>query len=409
MNLLIFLTLLDLLIIIISEFSTHYGVVATLKILSKKRLNKKEREQKVLYSLVELFIHDNQPIGSKTLMEKSFKDLSSATIRNYFAALENSGYLSQQHASGGRIPTELAYKVYADEFIKAGILDEDKDKKLKALSQYKGKEVGAYLQQSAELVSSVTNLPTFISSPRFDQDSVIDIKLVLIDSFRCLCVVLTELGLIHSEVLYFEIKLHHHSLKRIEEVLLTRLKGMESATRLSSDEEILAYKIYNEVMVRYIIGYANFSMEEIYSTGLSRLLTCPEFNNAERFASGLALFENPNYLREIVRASCKDKSLRTFIGSELSKYSPLTQECAVIVLPYYIGGKIVGSIGVLGPMRIPYRSLFGTLRVCVEYISTTLTKNMIKHKLTYRTPQEGNLFLESNNNSSCNLLEDKRH
>lgn len=377
--------------------------------MSKKRLSKKEREQKVLFSLVDLFIEGSQPVGSKTLMEKRFKDLSSATIRNYFATLEEGGFLSQQHASGGRIPTELAYRAYAKEFLKAGVLDENTDEKLKVLANYEDKEVGAYLQRAAELLSDVSQFPVFVSFPRFDQDFIIDIKLVLIDSSRCLCVVLTELGLIHSEVLYFDVKLHHHSLKRVEEVLLARIKSTESAMSLSREEEELSQKIYNEVMVRYIIGYSNFSLEEVYTTGLSKLLPYPEFNSAERFASGLALFENSNHLRSLLKDSCKDKTLQALIGSSLSKYSPLTQECSALTIPYSIGGKTVGAVGILGPMRMPYRDLFGLLRAFSEYISKTLTRSMVKHKLTYRTPQDGQLYLQSGDSSTKALLEDKRY
>lgn len=404
------MTLLGFFFIIKVEISKLIGACAILmKTLSKNRLSKKERELKVLLNLVELYISEGQPIGSKTLMEKRFKSLSSATIRNYFASLETSGFLSQQHASGGRIPTEEAYKAYAEEFLKAGVLNESKDKKLRELSSFTDKGLASYLQRAAYLLSEITTYPVFLSAPRFDQDFIIDIKLVLIDSNRCLCVVLTELGLIRSEMLYVETKLHHHALKRVEEVLIARIKASESTVRLSHDEEILTQKIYNEVMVRYIIGYSNFSIEEVYTTGLSTLLGYPEFNSAESFVRGLALFENPNYIRQLIKESCREKSLRTFIGSQLSKFSPLTQECSSICLPYTIGGKIVGAVGILGPMRMPYRDLFGILHAFTEYISTTLTKNMVKYKLTYRTPQDSQVYLEANNYNTQAMLEDKRH
>lgn len=174
------------------------GVSAILKTLSKSRLSKKERELKVLFNLIELYISEGQPIGSKTLMEKRFKSLSSATIRNYFASLEAGGFLSQQHASGGRIPTEEAYRIYAEEFLKDGVLNENKDKKLKELAYFADKNLALYLQRAAQLLSETTGYPVFLSAPRFDQDFITDIKLVLIDANRCLCVVLTELGLIRS-------------------------------------------------------------------------------------------------------------------------------------------------------------------------------------------------------------------
>lgn len=378
-----------------------------MKTLSKARLSKKEREKKVLFGLVEAFISNPQPIGSKTLKESAFQDLSSATIRNYFAVLEDAGYLSQQHASGGRIPTEKAYQAYAEEFLKAGTLDEEKDQKLKALTEIEGKEVGAYLQRSAELLSEVSGYPVFISSPRFDQDSIVDIKLVGIDHSRCLCVMITELGLIKTETLYLEAKLHLHALKRIEEALLSRLKGTELKVSLDTQEEQITQKIYSEVMVRYIIGYANFSLEDIYKTGLSTLLAYPEFNNAEAFASGLALFENEGSLRNLLKDACQDKNLKTYIGEMLAQYCPIAEGNTVLALPYAINEKIVGAIGILGPLRMPYRDLFGVLRVFSEYMSGALSQSMLKYQLSFRLPQDGQLYLESKGSSPKKLIEDQ--
>ncbi len=378
------------------EISTFREKLATLKTLFKARLSKKERERKVLFGLIDAYIESPQPVGSKTLKESFFQDLSSATIRNYFAALEEAGYLSQHHASGGRIPTEKAYKLYAEEFLRAGTLDEEKDRELKTLSSLNDKEVGSYLQRASELLSELAGYPAFISSPRFDHDSITDIKLVGVDTSRCLCVIVTELGLIHTETLYLDIKLHHHALKRIEEALLVRIKGQETKTTLDKTEDRLLQKIYNEVMVRYIIGYANFSIEDVYKTGLSRLLAHPEFNNAEAFASGLSLFENEANLRNLLKESCRDKTLKYYIGEDLLAYCPIAENCTVLVIPYQIGGKIVGAIGLLGPLRMSYRTLFGTLRAFTEYVSSALSKSMAKHKLSYRMPQDGTLYLEAN-------------
>ena len=382
--------------------------ISFLKPLSKARLSKKEREKKVLHGLVEAFIKNPQPIGSKTLKEDSFQDISSATIRNYFATLEDQGYLVQQHASGGRIPTEKAYQDYAEAFLMAGTLNEENDRKLSELRSSFGKEIALYLQRAVELFSELSALPCFLSSPRFDQDGIVDVKLVGIDQNRLLCVILTELGLVHTETLYISEKLHHHALKRVGEALMKRVKGQESMMTLSAIESSVLQKIYNEVMVRYIIGYANFSSEDLLKTGLSRLLVYPEFNNAETFSSGLSLFENGDHLKELIRASCQSKSLKYFIGEGLTQYSPLAQNCAVLTLPYLIHGKVVGAIGVLGPMRLPYRSLFGLLRAFSEYVSTALSETISKHELSYRLPEDGQLYLESRDSTHPNLIEDQR-
>ncbi|MCH9634128.1 MAG: Heat-inducible transcription repressor HrcA [Chlamydiae bacterium] len=373
------------------------GDKPVLKALSKTRLSKKEREKKVLLGLVDAYIESSQPIGSKTLKESLFHDLSSATIRNYFAALEDAGYLSQQHASGGRAPTEKAFQAYAEEYLRAGTLDENQDKQLKQLEGLESKEVGSYLQRASEILSELVGYPAFISSPRFDQDSITDIKLVTIDASRCLCVVVTELGLIHTETLYLNKKLHLHALKRIEDALLFRVKGQGAKPSLDKSEDLILQQIYNEVMVRYIIGYANFSSEDLYKTGLSRLLIHPEFSSADSFASGLSIFESEEHLHHLLRDSTKDAILKFYIGSELSDYCPLAENCGVIVMPYKIGGKIVGAVGLLGPMRMPYRELFGVLRAFTDYVGQTLSNTISKHELSYRLPQDGSLYLEDKN------------
>ncbi len=379
-----------------------------MKTLSKARLSKKEREKKVLFGLVESYINNPQPVGSKTLKEDSFQEISSATIRNYFATLEEQGFLSQQHASGGRIPTEKAYKEYAQEFLKAGTLDEENDQKLKVLQGLFDKEIGAYLGRATELLSEISGYPVFLSTPRFDQDAIIDIKLVGIDIHRCLCIIVTELGMIHTETLHLQSKHHLHALVRIEEALLARIKGKERQTKLNSSEEKTFQDIYHEVMVRYIIGYSNFSTEDLFKTGLSRLLVYPEFNNAETFASSLSLFENDEHLRRLIHKSAIDQTLKTYIGEDLVHYFPLAKNCTVLALQYLIHGKIVGVSGLLGPQRLPYRKLFGLLRAFSEYVSQTLSTTITKHQLSYRMPKDGQLYLESENSNPIHLIEDQR-
>src|SRR5947207_2890936 len=146
-----------------------------LKPVTLKRVKKSERERYVLLGLVELYLKTGQPIGSNTLKDAGFHDLSSATIRNYFANLEEAGYLKQQHISGGRVPTPLAYKLYADENLGKGIVNEKEEKQLKELRQ-ETREIAAYLQQAAERLSQLTGYAVFLSAPRFDHDFILDIK-----------------------------------------------------------------------------------------------------------------------------------------------------------------------------------------------------------------------------------------
>lgn len=381
-----------------------------MKAITPKKPKKDEREKAVLLGLVELYLETGRPIGSNTLRECGFEDLSSATIRNYFVSLEEDGYLKQQHSSGGRIPTPLAYQLYASSFLHSAKLDE-KEKKLllEKLSKEK-REIAEYLQTVGESLSQITNCAVFLSSPRFDQDFVTDIKLVKIDQGRFLCVVITDFGLVHTEMLHAEKNLSHFSLKRLEAYFHWRLTGFDKVT-LNVDEEDVARSFYNEIMLRHIVRYSNFSAEDLYKTGFSKLLNYPDFNEASALASGLSLFEHAEHMRKILRNCQESQKIMVCIGSDLSPYSEAASYCSVICVPYRIQHTIVGAIGILGPNRIPYRKIFGILETASEIISETLTRSVYKYKISYRQPKTKEVDFQGKMDSAKHMfLEDKtRH
>lgn len=371
-----------------------------------KRTKRQEREYRVLLGVVELYIEQGKPIGSNTLRQHGFEDLSSATIRNYFMELEKAGFLMQQHSSGGRIPTDAAFRVYAEENFDSGLISQDEDKELHQLEAAETKEVGFHLHHAADVLSRLTNTAVFLSAPRFDNDFIVDFKLVALDYYRCLCIVVTDFGLVKTEVLHTQEKLSSFSLKRIEGYFHWRLTGLDRPSDLSDEEEILAQRFYNEVMVRYIAGYTNFTHADICSLGFSHLLTYPDFNDGELLASSLALFEDIDNLRGLLAECERNKRLTFWIGDDLKDYVAEPPSCGVLAVPYSIGQNTVGAVGILGPVRLPYKKMFGILRAFSEYISSFLNRNVVKFKLTYRRPSKGKFVLTDK--SSKLLLENKK-
>ena len=148
------------------------------KLFVKKRCNKEDKEKSILIGLIELYIKTNSPIGSNSLRESGFSHMSSATIRNYFADLEKKDLLTQQHSSGGRTPTPKAFKIYANECLKISRIDKKDTQVLQKELTQSSKKITDYLNKSLELLSEMTNLSAFQSSPRFDQDFVNNIKLL---------------------------------------------------------------------------------------------------------------------------------------------------------------------------------------------------------------------------------------
>lgn len=360
----------------------------------QKRPAKDEREKWVLLGLVELYLDSGKPIGSDTLRENGYESLSAATIRNYFVRLEKAGYLKQQHSSGGRIPTELAYKLYAEKYQSSPPLKDKDNETLKAKLLRETREVASYLQRAAEIISQATGCAIFLSSPRFDQDLLLDIKLVEIDPNRCLCILVTDFGMVHTELLYAERGLSEVDLKKIASYLQWRISGLERPA-LNEQEEQLAAQFYREIMLRHIVSHSNFSAEDLYRTGFSRLLAYPDFNDAAALASGLALFENEVDLRESLKRASLDGDLCCWMGEDLEFLSTPLSGCSLILIPYRINQTVAGTIGLLGPLRMPYRRLFGAMKTASDAISSSLTRSLYKFKIAFRQPKAPAIALAS--------------
>lgn len=370
--------------------------------LEKSKSSKKQlREQEVLMGVIHLYLKLGKHIGSNTLRENGFEHLSPATIRNYFSDLEKQGYLEQAHPSGGRIPTHAAFSLFAEQS-----LEEREENAIEwDFPLLEERKVTQYLHRAVESASKRLHYPIFLSSYRFDHDMITDIKLLSLDSSRILCVILTEFGQILTEVLHTEKRISTFSLRRIESFFLWKTKNRSKPVILSSDEQILAQNYYNEIMVRYLVHYSNFLNEEIFRTGLSHLLLYPEFGDPLALSSALSLFEDNTSLRQL-STDCAKKGLSYFIGKSLTPYTDCTN-CAVVVSSYRMGTTPVGTIGILGPVRMNYPEIFDLLSSLTETISEQLTQAFIKKKITYRYPQSGQtLFPED---SEYKLLESKEN
>jgi heat-inducible transcriptional repressor len=363
-----------------------------LKSLNPKKPTKQERERNVLLGLVDYYLKTGKAVGSNTLKEVGFEELSSATIRNYFAKLEDEGYLTQQHISGGRIPTHRAYRLYAQEYIDNALPPPEQP--FNELRHNETREIAAFLLGAAEQLSRYSEAAVILSTPRFDHDIIVGLKLVPIDHARCLAVIITDFGLIQTEILQTEKKLSAFAVKRIETYFHWRLTGNDKPEQLPAEEEELAQSFYNELMLRYIVDYAHFTHEEVYRTGFSRLLNNPEFRDPVLLASSLALFENAHSMRLLMKECSKGNRLKFWIGDDLNPYCQEPPNCAVIAIPYYVHQQAVGAVGIMRAARMPYRELFGLLRHFSESISSALTRNVYKFKISFRQPQQGKPYLQ---------------
>jgi heat-inducible transcriptional repressor len=223
----------------------------------------------------------------------------------------------------------------------------------------------------------------------------------------------TDFGVIRTEAIHIEKKLTAFNIKRMEAYFHWRLTGAEKPEHLDEEEAELAKKIYNEVMVRYIVGYSNFTDEDIFRTGFSKLLSYPDFYDPASLAGSLGLFENVHSMRLLLKDCVKHNKLKFWIGDDLLPYMQQSPNCAVLAIPYRINQQTAGAIGMLGPLRLPYRECFAILQAFSDSISTALTRSIYKFKINFRQPRQGTPHLYSEERhligqSRLMLLEDKR-
>ncbi|NGX62098.1 MAG: Heat-inducible transcription repressor HrcA [Chlamydiae bacterium] len=377
-----------------------------------KQTKKELRALEILTGLVELYLEEGKPVGSQTLKEHGFDSLSSATLRNYFADLEKMGYLRQPHSSGGRIPTVEGFRFYANTALESPILKPDIEEKLQKIGGVENRDLARFLQKNADLFSEMTGYAVFLSSVRFDHDFIQEIRLVDVDSHRILCVMLTDFGQILTEVLPSAKRFSSLSLKRIEAHLQWKVRGGEQPEGLTAEEESHAQNFYSEMMVRYLVRYSNFSDEDVYRTGFSELLAYPEFQDPIALTTGLSLFENTSQMRRLLADATQAKELRFWIDRDLAPYSSTAVGCTVVTTPYKIGGAFAGSLALLGPLRMPYKQVFGALQGFSDSLSQSLTKSLVKFKLSFRKPHSDTPYIESEermivDKTSLKLLERK--
>lgn len=375
--------------------------------MKKKKSKRANRAERALMGLIDLYVKTGRPVGSETLKEQGFSDLSSATLRNYFVDFEKEGLLLQPHTSGGRIPTNKAYRLYAEELLDSSEMKPEDEERLSKVLDVESRHVTSYLHHAAEVLSQVTGYPTFLSSVRFDHDFIFEIRFIAIDNHRVLAVLISHFGQIFTETLFVEKRVSTFTLKRIEAYFIAKLKKESFSLPLSVDEKAVADKFYSELMVRYLTLYSNFSEEDVFRAGFSQLLNYPEFSDPLSLSSALSLFENTSQMRRLLSDGMAKNQLNFWIGAELAPFGISTMNLAAIVIPYSIHHIQAGAIGLIGPTRMPYATCFAQMRYFSSHLSKALAKTLYKYKLSYRHPRS--TYLLSGDRINLKLLESKEN
>jgi len=325
-----------------------------------------ERKTKILQAIIRNYLETGEPVGSRTISKYTDLNLSSATIRNEMADLEEMGYILQPHTSAGRIPSDKGYRFYVD----AMMAEKEREVvEMKEMLVERQDKMETLLKQVAKLLAQNTQYATMISAPQMHRNKVKFIQLSRVDDNQILAVIVVEGNVIKNKILAVEDGLSDETLLKLNILLNTNLNG------LSLDEinlgMIAALKqqagIHSDIVSEVIDAVAEAIKAdedlEIYTSGTNNIFRYPELADQAKASELINTFEEKQQLHELVvdtLADEKNTGIQVYIGNETPVQS--MKDCSVVTATYELGDGMRGTIGIIGPKRMDYDKVVGTLR-----------------------------------------------
>jgi heat-inducible transcriptional repressor len=339
-----------------------------------------DRSDSVMAAVVRAYVGSARPVPSQSIAEELH--LSSATIRNVFAGLEQQGFLAHPHTSAGRVPTEQGYRLYVDRLMAARELSRRELLAIEERYRAKRLEVESLIRHTAGLLSAMTRLAGVAAAPASTDFHLGRFQLVHLSERQVLVVLVTDEGPFREERVRLLEPLAHREMDRVLEVLNQRFAGrslLEIRARLLQEvEESRRLRLSLVQAALDLIDHTlRLTEDSVYVEGASRLADQPEFRDASRMGPVLRSLEERQPLARLLGRQWDLPGVKVGIGRELGEAS--LADCAVVQVPYRIRGRVVGALAVLGPTRMPY-----------EHVTATLER--VSRILEERLSEEGGSF-----------------
>lgn len=330
------------------------------------------RAQTLLKALVERYIADGQPVGSRALSKISGLDLSPATIRNIMADLEEMGYVASPHTSAGRIPTPRGYRLFVDTLLTVQQIDENAAQRMRLPSQHPQKIIA----NAAQMLSSLSQFAGVVQSPR--RESVFQqIEFLRLSEKRILLVIVDPRGDVQNRLLLTDVDYTPGQLTQSANYLNQNYAGLtfdEVRKRLGGELRQLRDDMGRLMQVAVEAGSeAMAEGDDMVIAGERNLLSVSDLSsNMTSLRQMFEMFEQKTGLMQLLDVSSKAGGVQIFIGGE-SKLVPM-DEMSVVTAPYEVNGRIVGTLGVIGPTRMAYERVIPIVDITAKLLSNALSQ-----------------------------------
>ncbi len=318
------------------------------------------RDRDILELLIADYIATAQPVGSRTIAKHHPANLSAATVRNVMADLEERGYLWQPHTSAGRIPTQRAMRYYVDSLIHVRQLDEAVREHIRECLHDSNASVETVLRRASNILSALSHYAGIVSSPGADQIAFKHIEFLPLARKRLLGIFVAQSGQVQNTIIECDREHTYPELERINNYCNTMFVGLTlSQAREKVKKQLVADELnYDKILRRaMIMSHAllnDVPDGDLMVEGEQQLLETPEFSNISSLRAILAALEEKRQIMGILSKCLESEGVKIFIGSESS--IPV-EGVSLVTAPYRQGGKVIGTLGVIGPTRMDYSSV----------------------------------------------------
>lgn len=326
-----------------------------------------ERKTKILKAIIKTYLETGEPVGSRTISKYSDLNLSSATIRNEMSDLEDLGYIIQPHTSAGRIPSDQGYRFYVDHLM------EEKEREVSEMKNFvieRTEKMEQVLKNVVKLLATNTNYATMITAPQYQQGKLKFIQLSAVDEEQLLAVIVLEGNIVKNKIIRTELDgMDNEQILKLNLLLNTSLGGLAlNQINLATIAKLKEQAgIHSEIVSKVLDAIAESVSEdedlEIYTSGATNIFKYPELTDSGQAKELISAFEEKQQLVDLVNESLageENTGIQVYIGSE----SPVQtmKDCSVVTATYELGEGMKGTIGIIGPKRMDYENVVGSLK-----------------------------------------------
>ena len=335
-------------------------------------MNLDDRKLKILQAIIRNYLETGEPVGSRTISKYTDLNLSSATIRNEMADLEELGYIVQPHTSAGRIPSDKGYRLYVDQMM----LEREEQlnqatQEVKAMQEMlieREDKMESMLKQMAKMLAVNTNYATMISAPQAKENRIKFIQLSRVDIEQLLITIVSEGNVIKNHMIHVKERLDDENLLKLNILLNTNLNGLSVLDiNLALISKIKLQAGTHEDIVAKVLDAIAEAIKvddvEIYTSGTNNIFKYPELADQQRASELITTFEEKQLLSELVNEIMAEENNETGIQVYIGNETPVKtmKDCSVVTATYELEDGMKGTIGIIGPRRMDYDKVISTL------------------------------------------------